>query len=175
MHREACEADLLTARFINFENRERLMSGMKKRGVSPVIATVLLVGFVVAIIIIVMLWGKNYIEELAAKRGALAQKQNECQMVSFKIKSAAYGGSIANIVIENQKDTAIDKFIFKGLAGSESQPIEETTKLGGLQLTQYNVDFGRTDITEVDIIPLLKAGVNKYVPCTNKHTVVKLS
>lgn len=145
-----------------------------KRGISPLIATVLLIGFVVALIMLVMLWGKNYVEELAAKRGALAQKQNECQNVAVGVKSAQFQGTVATLVIENQKDIDIDKFVFRGMIGENSQVVENYNKLGGLEVSQYEVDFGTGNIEKVDIIPSLKAGKDKYVPCSDKHIVVKL-
>jgi len=146
----------------------------KKKGISPLIATVLLIGFVVALVMLVMLWGKNYIEELAAKRGALAQKQNECQSVEIGVKSAQLQGTVATLVIENQKDIAIDKFVFRGMIGDDSQVVENYIKLGSLEVSQYEVDFGTGGIEKVDIIPSLKAGKDKYVPCSDKHIVVKL-
>jgi len=38
----------------------------KKKGVSPLVATILLVGFTVALIALIAIWGKRYVEE---KRG----------------------------------------------------------------------------------------------------------
>jgi flagellin-like protein len=147
-----------------------------KRGISPLIATVLLVGFVIALVLLIMLWGKNYIEELAAKRGALALKQQECEMVEINIKSAIEGaGQKVTLVIENAKDKPIDMFVFRGLTeGDNSDVIENFNRLGGLEVKQYDVQFNIAGIKKVDIIPELKAGKNKYVPCSDKHVTVKL-
>ncbi len=181
MHRQDDEGGMLIATFINLGNK-KIRSGTpkggkisKKRGISPLIATVLLIGFVVALILLVMLWGKNYIEELAAKRGALALKQNECQAVEINVKSAQYEGTKATLVIENQKDIPIDKFVFRGIIKDKSQVVENYNRLGGLEASQYEADFGTGGIEKVDIIPLLKAGRGKYVPCSDKHITVKLT
>jgi flagellin-like protein len=157
------------------------MIGIKKRGISPLIATVLLIGFVVALALIVLLWGKNYIEELAAKRGMIAQKQQECQMVEFTVKSIAEpSGSKVAMVVENSKDKTIDKFIFRGLtAKSKSDVVEEIDRLGGLEIKQYQpeftIGFGSGGIEKIEIIPALKAGGSKYVPCSDKHVTVKVN
>jgi len=145
-----------------------------KRGISPLIATVLLVGFVIALILLIMLWGKNYIEELAAKRGAMALKQQECQTVEMNIRSAGYLGNNATLTIENKKDKPIDKFIFRGITPTgSSDVIESYIKIGGLEIKQYEIEFG-TGVEKVDVIPSLKAGKDRYVPCTDKHLTVKL-
>ncbi|MFH1210470.1 MAG: archaellin/type IV pilin N-terminal domain-containing protein [archaeon] len=153
----------------------------KKRGISPLIATVLLIGFVIALILIVVLWGKNYIEELAAKRGALAQKQQECQIIDVTVKSISQPtGNQITIIVENLKDKPIDKFVFRGLTeGDESDVVENFERLAGLEIKSYDITFGMGfgtgGIKKIDIIPELKAGKNKYVPCSDKHVTVKVN
>lgn len=148
-----------------------------KRGISPLIATVLLIGFVVALVLLIALWGKNYIEELAAKRGALAQKQQECQLVEINVKSMNFVANTATLTIENTKDKPVDKFVFRAMneAGDSLEVLEDYTKLGSLEVSQYDVQFTSAGslIKKVDVIPALKAGKNKYVPCSDKHVTVK--
>jgi flagellin-like protein len=157
------------------------MMKSKKRGISPLIATVLLIGFVIALLLIVFLWGKNYIEELAAKRGALAEKQQECQLVGFNVKSVSPpAGNQVTLIIENTKDKAIDKFVFRGLTdGDNSDVVENFEKLGPLEIKSYDITFGMGfgagGIKKIDTIPALKAGKNKYVPCSDAHLTVKLN
>lgn len=148
-----------------------------KRGISPLIATVVLVGFVVSLVLIAMLWGKNYIEELAAKRGTLAEKQYACQNVEITAKSATIAGSQAKIVITNQKDQQVDKLIFVGMKGQESlaQPVERYGTLDSLEITEYEVGFSSGDVEKVKVIPGIKAGKNKYVTCSDKNIVVRLT
>lgn len=150
---------------------------LQKKGISPLIATVLLIGFVIALLLIVFLWGKNYIEELAAKRGALAQKQQECTMVEVNVKSLSFAANTAMLIIENTKDKPIDKFIFRAMneGGDSLEVTENFTKLGGLEVSEYDIPFtvGESGIKKVDVIPALKAGKNKYVPCSDKHVTVK--
>lgn len=147
-----------------------------KRGISPLIATVILVGFVVSLVLIAMLWGKNYIEELAAKRGTLAEKQYACQNVEITAKSATIAGAQAKIVITNQKDQQVDKIIFVGMKGQESaQPVERYGTLDALEITEYEVGFDSGGVEKVKVIPAIKAGKNKYVTCSDKNIVVKLT
>jgi len=86
------------------------------------IATILLIGFVIAVILLVILWGKNYIEELAEKRGLLAEKQQECTKVQLEVVKACWRGTEANIVIRNKVDLPIHKFVFRPV-GKVGEPV----------------------------------------------------
>ncbi len=63
-----------------------------KRGVSPFVATILLVGFVIVIIIVIWLWSRNIYVEQAQKEGALAQEQIKCNDVKIEVERR--GGTI---------------------------------------------------------------------------------
>ena len=67
--------------------------GMKKRGVSPVIATVLLIAMVIAIGLIVFLWFRGMVQEEGTKFGKNVKLV--CDDVNFE---ASYSGGILSIV-----------------------------------------------------------------------------
>jgi len=76
---------------------------MKKRGVSPLIATVLLIAFTVALGAVVMNWGRTYVEDTAASVKEGADKERICSQdvrISLEefssIKQICYGGASAN-------------------------------------------------------------------------------
>lgn len=139
------------------------------------IATVLLVGFVVAIIILVFLWGKGYIEELAEKRGLLAEKQQECTKIKLDVMKACWTGDTAEIVLRNNANVPIHKFVFRTV-GNVGEPVESTDKLGGLETRSYKFKFS-TDVGKVekiDVIPHLRVVLGHYVPCSKQKITVKL-
>ena len=47
---------------------------MKKKGISPLIATILLIGLVVSLVVLTTLWGKQYILEKTNKEGKISEK-----------------------------------------------------------------------------------------------------
>lgn len=149
-----------------------------KKGISPFIATILLIGLTIVIITIAILWGKNYIEELAAKRGAIAEKQKECENVKITTLKQERTANIINIVIKNEANTKISKFIFR-VNGKDTDVQETKEALGGLEIKEYPIEFMEDvvglDIENVEIIPHLKVGYNTYVPCSDKSIKVKLS
>jgi len=158
---------------------------INKKGISPMIATVLLIGFVISIILLILLWGKDYIEELAEKRGALAEKQQECTKIQFDVLKACWRGSAeidvgteAEIVLRNKVDVDIHKFIFRAVGGI-GEPIErygKNAKLGGLETKEYkNLQFAEADVKNIDVIPHLKVALGHYVPCSKQKITVRLT
>ena len=158
---------------------------INKKGISPMVATILLIAFVVAIILLILLWGKNYIEELAEKRGLLAEKKQECTKLKLDVVKACRQGSpedpgvhvtIANIVLRNEVDIPIHKFIF---TAGDSEPIEKygtEWKLGGLETKSYpNLEFTPAGINYIDVIPHLRVALGHYVPCSDQKIRVKLT
>lgn len=158
------------------------MKKIGKKGISPMIATVLLIGFVISIILLVLLWGKGYIEELAEKRGILAEKQQECTNIQLEVPKACWSGhNITEIVIRNKANIPIHKFVFRAV-GAKGEPVEVTGGLGGLETKSYTDDefpdlgtFDVDPITNVDIIPHLKVALGHYVPCSKQMIRVRLT
>ena len=78
------------------------------KGVSPLIATVLLIGFVIALVAVVMLWGKSFIMEKAAKEGSLSQKQLDCVRIEIDVKKEG-----ENYFVINKGREQIDGMIIR--------------------------------------------------------------
>jgi hypothetical protein len=149
---------------------------INKKGISPMIATILLIGFVIAIILLVVLWGKNYVEELAQKRGALAEKQQECTQVDLDVVKSCWRGTTAEIAIRNKANVPVHKFIFRAV-GTSGEPVEAVKKLGALETVSYDLEFSSDvgTINNVDIIPHLRVAFGHYVPCSKQKITVRLS
>ena len=96
----------------------------QKRGVSPLIATVLLIAFAVALGAIVMTWGENYVRTTADFAKTQSDVQLQCTSdVYFSVNDVSYyvnatdgladtldGG--LNITIENNRAKTIKGFMF---------------------------------------------------------------
>jgi len=75
---------------------------MKKRGISPLIATVLLIGFAVIIAVSVWLWYSNIVTSQFMKQGALSQIQTDCLSdIELQVINAGISGTNINIEIKN--------------------------------------------------------------------------
>ncbi len=150
---------------------------MKKKGISPLVATVLLIGLVIAIALLIILWGKNYIEELAEKRGILAEKQQQCQNVDITaVKAERVGGTIT-VVLKNKRETTVNKFVFRITGSEKGTAFESPKSLKGLEVKEYDVEFPESDIKGVeslDVIPHLQVVLGHYVPCSKQSIKVKI-
>jgi len=143
---------------------------VNKKGITPQIATILLVALVIAILVIVFLWGKRYIEERALKQGKLSEKQLECEQVAITIVSASeIGAGEAKVVLKNLKNKRVDRFVFRANGDvGEAQTIKEV--LDGLAVKEYTITFSEKvgDLKTIEVFPELKVVPRVYVPCSNK-------
>ncbi len=137
--------------------------GMKKRGVSPVIATVLLIAMVIAIGLIVFLWFRGMVQEEGTKFGKNVKLV--CDDVNFE---ASYSGGILSIV--NIMPTPIYKMKVKiSKAGShETKDLNDLSgNWPGLGLNQGGA-FSSEDISskiegadKIILIPVLMGSSSK--------------
>ena len=150
------------------------MLKFRKRGISPLIATVLLIGFTVAVAAIVIFWSKNFIKEKAEKEGALSEKRLKCENVEIDVQSI--NTAKREIVIENKGNEALDGFIMRVVSGGTGadKVIQKVESSKSFTIT-YSFE-GLTSSAKIDLIPALKPeGTNApLVPCSNKHKVVKV-
>ena len=142
---------------------------LNKKGISEQIATVLLIGFVIALLVFVILWGRNYIQEKAEKQGKLAEKQLECENIQFEVVNSYKQADEIVVTLKNTKSKAIEKFTFRaGVQGFSSNSFD---KLDSLSIRQYVVKPAENieNIDSIDIIPWLRVAKGYYVPCSTKH------
>nr|MBI4156148.1 hypothetical protein [Candidatus Woesearchaeota archaeon] len=142
---------------------------LNKKGISEQIATVLLIGFVIALLVFVILWGRNYIQEKAEKQGKLAEKQLECENIQLEVVNSYKQADEIVVTLKNAKNKAIEKFTFRvGIQGFATSSFD---KLDSLSIRQYVVKPAESieNINSIDIIPWLKVAKGYYVPCSAKH------
>src|SRR3989338_4073552 len=101
---------------------------MHKRGISPLLATVLIVGFTVAIAALIFLFLKGQVE-LTGKKGDIQLSANEQAAVQFQILDCKSSGNSLILKIENSGKHRIDCFWIA--------PLGKATKL-----TTFNMKEG---------------------------------
>lgn len=154
----------------------------KGRGVSPLVATTLLVGFTVSLVALTILWSRGYIEERAAKEEKMASTKLACERVLFTVTSVEYSGNTLNIELENKATQKIDNFLFRivGDAGGDTVQLkreESISELGSTLISLGPSDFDASMIGNaqtVGLIPMLKAGKGTFVPCSAKTIEAKV-
>lgn len=151
--------------------------GINKRGISPLIATVLLIGFVVAAAAVVMIWTRGFVEELQEKEGGQSSARLSCATdVEIGVRDLTFGSGQMTVVVENKREK-VDGFIFVVQGSSDSDSVESATTLesGGIaniDLSYDNIKVGQPD--KIDVIPRLKLGRGVYQPCPDKKITWKV-
>lgn len=129
---------------------------MKKRGISPLIATILLIGFAIAIAAVVFTWGRGYITETAEKEGSLSQAQLECNQVEIEITEEGK--------VMNTGGVEIKGFLVRDKDGAAIDDKKYSYGLGVSEISEFDLDPG------YQIIPCVRpegAGA-PLVPCSDK-------
>jgi len=146
-----------------------------KRGISPLIATVLLIGLVIAIISTIMLWSRNIIKEEIEKRAPVTQGKLTCQTeVEINVEDVCVADGKIEVAIRNMKEKSIPKI--KGIVISKKGKtfVEDWAETTISSFERETIKFGyRSDITPqfIEIIPVIYQegdGGNVEVGCDNQ-------
>ncbi|MFZ1971018.1 MAG: archaellin/type IV pilin N-terminal domain-containing protein [Candidatus Nanoarchaeia archaeon] len=140
---------------------------MNKRGVSPVIATVLLIGIVIALGLIVFFWFKSFTQEAVTKFGG-ENVQLVCNDVKF---DGSYSPTDKSLAISNTGNVPIYNFNVQinGAAGAYttqtiSSLISTWPKIGINQGGVFSGNIPANDIpsgaTGIVLIPILMGSSN---------------
>lgn len=145
---------------------------MNKKAISPLIATVLLVSFVVILSGIIMFWGRQYVTELMEKKGETAMAKQECVVgVSFEVTSA----NPTKVSIINSGSKKLSGFILK-FPGDPPCEISQSVN------AYENVDIALTQCPntdgddQVNVIPIIKPqGIGApSIPCSTQNKLINI-
>ena len=132
---------------------------MKKKGISPLIATVLLIGFTVVLAAGIMLWWVGTTKEFIDKEGASQAAQARCAgSTAIDILSCSGG----EVVIQNSGTEVVTAVIVRDMAGGE-EPFTEEIDIEAGEQDEVDPGFDGT----IQVLPaILEDGV--LVTCTNQ-------
>lgn len=145
---------------------------MEKRGLAPLIATILIIGFVVVLATMILFWGSSFLTNLKESSEKMALESISCSTdVAIHVKSACSMGNEAVFFVENVGSRDFKGFliIFYGSEGGDSISIEEN--LLPYEIKKLNPSFDADKIGEINklrIYPLILLG-GKTVLCSNKY------
>lgn len=140
-----------------------------KRGISPLIATVLIIGFCIALAAIVMTWGGGFVRTTTEKTEASADMALKCSTeLDFEIKSVDKTSTPNKITIDNRGSIAIKKLILRFYEGDSMIPDSEVPY--DLEIAAYavtNIDVGTIDAgaDKVDALATIDDGTTDGHTC----------
>lgn len=142
-----------------------------RKGVSPLIATVLLIGITVTLTGAVMMWGQRFVMEKTQKEGARAEAQLDCMSVEFTVDKSCASGSDLKVTVRNLKNTEIDGFTFRSVKLADTFKMTEKTE--GLGTREFTLT-GAGSVDTIDIVPLKKAD-SEYLPCSTQTKTARVT
>lgn len=157
-----------------------------KKGVSPLIATVLLIAFAVALGAIVMNWGRAYVEDTQDFARDSSEGQLKCSSdtdLSFEIKRVELNESIetenSTLQVVSTGNTDIESFVIQ-LFDEDGNGVTSRTNDSLDAFETRKIDFeiesldafeneDITDIIEINVIPEIEiADLGEKIACPNR-------
>ena len=150
---------------------------INKKGLSPVIASVLLVFLVLILASIVFLWARGFFSEQLEKGGESVD--NQCKKIDFNVELAGgyTGGIQVDLDISNLGSVAIHMVNIKEVKGGEAETHPYVLNLGEGASTRLEVTLDNSDVEEIIITPVIigeVVGGNKNKPFTCVGNVERL-
>ena len=151
---------------------------MEKRGISPLIATVLLIGFTITIAAILMIWGGNLVKERAEKISARTEAQTSCTAkVEIGLNSAKCDTTeeIIKISVENKGSDTINAFRARINYDGDSETTTTYNLLNPTSQTSLKVEYDTSKGTpkSVIIFPVLNKQSLSYT-CSEKSKEIEV-
>lgn len=148
-----------------------------KRAVSPLIATVLLIAFAVALGAVVMNWGKTQIQDQILT-------EEECRLVKFTwfqrngIDHACIDGGTLTMTLQNGAQREINnlKLIVDGTKDIFIKQDLIDTPIGKAEPKRVNVEFNKEtygDPNSISLVPIISKGDRSLV-CPVEHALTKI-
>lgn len=157
-----------------------------KKGISPIVATVILIGFVVLIILLIWLWSRNIYVEQANKETALAQEKVKCNQVQIEIERIVGTFEVRNVggiilkgfeVREDLGTFIRASLVYVDLGIGESFPLTQSNQDCSQEGTGPSTPGALCGNSKtVDVIPALQPEGRgaPLVPCERGHILVNV-
>ncbi|MDD5650992.1 MAG: hypothetical protein PHF86_11340 [Candidatus Nanoarchaeia archaeon] len=143
---------------------------MNKKAVSPLIATVLIIGFTIVLAAMVMQWGGGFVRSLTEQQGAMAEAQTKCLNINFEIAVDTTVPTAQKVKITNNADNTISKFLVQKIKadGSSEEISTITDDLIGYGSTSVTVPSAKALVSgdKVRVIPYVQLASGEDYGCS---------
>ncbi len=147
---------------------------MYKRGISPLIASVLLIAFTVTLFLIISSWvQRSVVEPGLEKGGEDISKGLDCLSAKVRIDSACAQtlNDRISVTFDNDGDIAFTGVNIRVIGSSGAQSFDKSDALQPLERKKYLETVTPATvgtITEIEVYPKLASGVCRSNPDTKK-------
>lgn len=147
-----------------------------KRGISPLIASVLLIAFTVTLFLIISTWvQRSVVEPGLDESGKKIDKTLDCLSAKLSIDSACAQNDNKKISVsfDNEGDVALTGVTIRVLGANGAQSFEKSDAVQPLERKKYvetvdEVSVGA--ITDIEVYPKLESGICRSSPTSKKPT-----
>jgi len=158
------------------------MVDLGKQAISPLIATVLLVAFSIAIGAVVMSWGEEYVAQKAEFVSGVREAISSCDAVSLtavrinNVLQACVRGNSVELTLDNGADTDIFDVYARlvGVGGTFSDESLLNAPLKRLYAAKLAIPFPAplAPMRQVKLVPKVKVG-NDVIFCRDQSLVLE--
>jgi flagellin-like protein len=141
---------------------------VKKKGLSPVIATVLLISIALILAVIIFMWARNFVSEKVQKFSEPVE--DACEQISFDAQ--AHAGKIDIVNRGNVALYAVD--VRKKSAGTIGVMQFEKSTIGEGETASLVFDSAPEDGVELLVVPIILGEANGYkksYTCDEKYGI----
>ncbi len=149
---------------------------MQKRGVSPLIASVLLIAFTVTLFLIISSWvQRSVVDPGLEQSGEKIAKTLDCLSAKITIDSACAQNDNKKISVsfDNEGDIALIGVNIRIIGANGAQSFDKSDAIQPLERKKYSEtvdDVAVGAITEIEVYPKLDSGVCRSNPASKKPT-----
>jgi len=152
---------------------------LNKKGISPLIATVLLIGFTIALAVLVMSWGQMLFKQTTEQTEKIATAQIKCvQEVEIKIVDVTSSAGTLTIRVDNKNEATIKNFIKKVYFDNDDiQTIQPTATEADIDLeaysrktftVSYTLSTGATKVKMLELLPIIITEDGETITCAER-------
>ena len=131
-----------------------------KKGVSEIIAWILLLGFSVSLAVIIYNWSRTQTEDLTQSTVSFVEGKLECQEVSTNV---ATNPECNQLTITNRGKLNIDQFAIRTFTGDQANSLIEEGVLTPKKSKIVNIQ----NPDKIEVIPIVEIN-NKMIGCNEK-------
>lgn len=149
------------------------MKRCNKKGISPLVATVLLVGFTLALAIVVWMWAGGFLEERAQKAGKIANAEISCITdVGFSVIESCKSNNKLTITVENRKSEPLNGFTLRIEDGDNFEVKSITQQINNLEVKKLSVETNINPQSFV-LVPQIIIGSGEEASCPKSSVKVE--
>ena len=142
---------------------------MQKRGISPLIATILIIGFTILLTALVMQWVTSLFKGTQEQSASISEEKTKCASIS-NLVVAILSQNPVKIRLDNNNDINIGGFVLRQYAGDSLLVEKREEPIDALGSKIIIFTSTNLTVTKIDLFPMIKLTDGRIAACDAKVT-----